>query len=75
MFAGCWEMSGKQECEHEDCEAHKRPSRAHPNTKFCCCAGDMCNANVTDTSIMSVLPTDDQPKAVPAGTKKKKKKV
>nr|CAD7439695.1 unnamed protein product [Timema bartmani] len=45
---GCWEVSGNQACEKSQCIADKKPSKVLNNTKFCCCAGDLCNTNVTD---------------------------
>lgn len=46
---GCWESSGKsQECRRSQCVSDKKPPKAMNTTKFCCCAGDMCNTNFTD---------------------------
>ncbi|XP_063237447.1 bone morphogenetic protein receptor type-2 [Bacillus rossius redtenbacheri] len=48
MGQGCWESSGKQDCERPQCVADKKPPKALNNTKFCCCASDLCNLNVSD---------------------------
>lgn len=46
---GCWESSGKpRDCRRSQCVSDKKPPKAMNTTKFCCCAGDMCNANFTD---------------------------
>nr|CAD7569356.1 unnamed protein product [Timema californicum] len=59
---GCWEVSGNQACEKSQCIADKKPSKVLNNTKFCCCAGDLCNTNVTDMYV----PMDEQ--VVPPAT-------
>ncbi|XP_064643869.1 bone morphogenetic protein receptor type-2-like isoform X2 [Lineus longissimus] len=43
---GCWDHSDPSYCDKKDC-MNDRPQMRN-NTKFCCCAGDMCNVNVTD---------------------------
>lgn len=45
---GCWESSGKQDCERNQCVSDKKPPKAMNNTKFCCCSGDFCNVNVSN---------------------------
>lgn len=46
MGQGCWETSGKpDDCERNECVNGRKPS---DDKKFCCCLGDMCNANVTN---------------------------
>ncbi|XP_075219077.1 kinase protein wishful thinking isoform X2 [Lycorma delicatula] len=44
---GCWESSGKEDCNSPVCVANRRPSKAMNDTKFCCCSGDLCNYNVS----------------------------
>ncbi|KAB0803279.1 hypothetical protein PPYR_00249 [Photinus pyralis] len=52
MGQGCWETSGKaQDCDRSQCISDKKPPKAMNTTKFCCCAGDMCNRNFTDVYI------------------------
>lgn len=45
---GCWESSGKQDCERNQCVSDKKPPKAMNNTKFCCCSGDFCNVNISN---------------------------
>lgn len=47
LAQGCWESSGKEDCEADTCVAERKPPKALNNTKFCCCSGDLCNSNVT----------------------------
>ncbi|GAB6031872.1 hypothetical protein CHUAL_010268 [Chamberlinius hualienensis] len=63
---GCWESSGK--CSQSECVVEGTSSKARNNTKFCCCAGDMCNVNVRDSEppptvdilvISTLAPGDD----------------
>ncbi|KAK5648861.1 hypothetical protein RI129_003753 [Pyrocoelia pectoralis] len=52
MGQGCWETSGKaQDCDRSQCISDKKPPKAMNMTKFCCCAGDMCNRNFTDVYV------------------------
>lgn len=44
---GCWESSGKEDCDSPVCVAYRRPPKAMNDTKFCCCSGDLCNNNVS----------------------------
>ena len=46
---GCWESSGKQECQRSACVPERRHRHKTPQMRFCCCIGDLCNANITDT--------------------------
>lgn len=58
MGQGCWESSGKpQDCGQSQCISDKKPPKAMNNTKFCCCAGDMCNSNFTD----GYIPQEEPP--------------
>lgn len=47
---GCWKQSGEQKCENTECVPLKRSTKALNNTKFCCCHGDYCNLNITNSN-------------------------
>lgn len=47
---GCWKQSGEQKCENTECVALERSTKALNNTKFCCCHGDYCNLNITNSN-------------------------
>lgn len=49
IFPGCWKQSGERKCDNAECIAVKGSTKALNNTKFCCCNGDYCNQNITDT--------------------------
>lgn len=44
---GCWESSGKEDCNSPVCVAYRRPPKAMNDTKFCCCSRDFCNNNIS----------------------------
>lgn len=46
---GCWESSGKQDCARTACVPVRRRRHKNQKMRFCCCIGDLCNANITDT--------------------------
>lgn len=50
---GCWESSGRADCERAACVADRRPNRARNTTRFCCCRGERCNVNVSDAAVGS----------------------
>lgn len=52
IFLDCWETSGKShDCERAQCVSDKKPPPAKNTTKFCCCAGNLCNMNFTDAYV------------------------
>ncbi|KAK6640108.1 hypothetical protein RUM43_008385 [Polyplax serrata] len=57
---GCWESTGKQDCENISCVTKRKPPKALNDTNFCCCKGDFCNGNMTqlyyteDTEILEL---------------------
>lgn len=52
ILIGCWDISGKpHDCERAQCVSDKKPPPAKSNTKFCCCAGNLCNMNFTDVYV------------------------
>ncbi|XP_012285633.1 bone morphogenetic protein receptor type-2 isoform X2 [Orussus abietinus] len=53
LLQGCWKQSGEQKCENTECMALQHSTKAMNNTKFCCCQGDLCNLNITDTPEVS----------------------
>ncbi|XP_025271145.1 bone morphogenetic protein receptor type-2 isoform X1 [Camponotus floridanus] len=53
LSQGCWKQSGEQKCENTECVPLKRSSKALNNTKFCCCHGDYCNLNITNSNSAS----------------------
>ncbi|XP_064611286.1 bone morphogenetic protein receptor type-2-like [Liolophura sinensis] len=46
IMKGCWIDSLEGDCESRLCQAQQVMN----NSRFCCCSGDMCNVNVTDTN-------------------------
>ncbi|XP_050448402.1 bone morphogenetic protein receptor type-2 [Cataglyphis hispanica] len=50
LSQGCWKQSGEQKCENTECVALERSTKALNNTKFCCCHGDYCNLNITNSN-------------------------
>lgn len=51
LSQGCWKQSGEQKCENTECVA-LRSTKALNNTKFCCCHGDYCNQNITNSNLL-----------------------
>ncbi len=47
---GCWDTSTDFECRVSQCYSYSKPVKALNNTKFCCCYGHMCNANITEAN-------------------------
>lgn len=47
LAQGCWEIAAEFDCSEGECISNK-PPKALNNTKFCCCIGNMCNANISD---------------------------
>ncbi len=45
---GCWDTSTDFECGVSQCYSYSKPVKALNNTKFCCCYGRMCNANISE---------------------------
>ncbi|XP_018324359.1 bone morphogenetic protein receptor type-2 isoform X2 [Agrilus planipennis] len=70
LSQGCWKSSGRPaDCERNECLSDKRPPKGKNNTKFCCCSGDLCNANFTSIAVpeeerilTSTPPIEDVPK-------------
>ncbi|RWS31721.1 bone morphogenetic protein receptor type-2-like protein [Leptotrombidium deliense] len=52
LAQGCWDASSNQDCLSSNCVSTKPPVKAKNNTKFCCCAGDLCNTNFTDGYVL-----------------------
>ncbi|XP_067130626.1 bone morphogenetic protein receptor type-2-like [Centruroides vittatus] len=48
MTQGCW-SNMQDDCGQSECRASKRFSKSSNITKFCCCSGNFCNANISDT--------------------------
>ncbi|XP_071448158.1 bone morphogenetic protein receptor type-2 [Hetaerina americana] len=48
---GCWEASGKHNCDRPTCVAYGKPMKAFNHSYFCCCRGNLCNLNMTDESL------------------------
>ena len=44
---GCWEAATDIDCDVEQCFSYSKPVKALNNTKFCCCSGHLCNANLS----------------------------
>lgn len=58
FFLGCWGTSERSvACEHNNCITNGKPPKAKKDTKFCCCIGNLCNSNFTDTYINVQDPT------------------
>ncbi|CAG2121867.1 unnamed protein product, partial [Medioppia subpectinata] len=50
LAKGCWDTSTNTECQTEQCFSYKKPVEALNHTKFCCCFGPLCNANLSADS-------------------------
>jgi hypothetical protein len=48
LAKGCWDTSTDFECGVSQCYSYSKPVKALNNTKFCCCYGRMCNANISE---------------------------
>lgn len=74
MGQGCWETSGKPDnCERSECVNDRKPTGDVNATKFCCCSGDMCNANVTNAYgpnyVEEIIPQNDSVVPCPVSNK------
>lgn len=56
---GCWEPAGTNECLSTACVPVRTPRQKIPLMRFCCCTGDMCNANITDSLLKEEDPVED----------------
>lgn len=51
LFAGCWFFPVEDhDCSPRTCLSNTPPHKfpKHHDSKFCCCSGSMCNANISD---------------------------
>ncbi|CAG2168047.1 unnamed protein product [Oppiella nova] len=47
LAKGCWDTSPDMSCQREQCYSSVKPTGALNNTRFCCCYGPLCNANIS----------------------------
>lgn len=63
-LAGCWPHTGnKEECHGDRCLVKFPPPQMQNGSyRFCCCSGDLCNANFTEAppTTLRLLKTDNR---------------